>query len=101
MDNYFADPGVFVTPENFTLGNAPRALGNLRSPWSFTTKLSLGKQFAIRESMNFEFRIEAQNAFNHPVFGTPGTILGDDTFGQITFMAVGPREVQLGFKFNF
>ena len=101
VDNYFADPGVFVTPENFTLGNAPRALGNLRSPWSFTTNLSLGKQFAIRESMNFEFRIEAQNAFNHPVFGTPGTILGDDTFGQITFMAVGPREVQLGFKFNF
>jgi hypothetical protein len=67
VDNYFADPGVFVTPENFTLGNAPRTLGNLRSPWSFTTNLSLGKQFAIRESMNFEFRIEAQNAFNHPV----------------------------------
>ena len=39
--------------------------------------------------------------FNHPVFGTPGTILGDDTFGQITSTAVGPREVQLGFKFNF
>jgi hypothetical protein len=101
VDNYFADNSVFVTPENFTLGNAPRALGNLRSPWSFTTNLSLGKQFAIREAMNFEFRIEAQNAFNHPVFGTPGTVLGDDTFGQITSTAVGPREVQLGFKFNF
>ncbi len=101
VDNYFVDNSVFVRPENFTLGNAPRAMGNLRSPWSFTTNLSLGKQFAIRESMNFEFRIEAQNALNHPVFGTPGTTLGDDNFGVITSTAVGPREVQLGFKFNF
>jgi hypothetical protein len=101
VDNYFVDNSVFVRPENFTLGNAPRALGNLRSPWSFTTNLSLGKQFALRESMNFEFRIEAQNAFNHPVFGTPGTSLGDDNFGKITSTAVGPREVQLGMKFNF
>lgn len=101
VDNYFVDNSVFVRPENFTLGNAPRAMGNIRSPWSFTTNLSLGKQFAIRESMNFEFRIEAQNALNHPVFGTPGTTLGDDNFGVITSTAVGPREVQLGFKFNF
>ncbi len=38
------------------------------APWSFTTNLSLGKQFSMRESMNIEFRIEAQNALNHPVF---------------------------------
>ncbi len=101
VDNYFLDSSVFVRPENFTLGNAPRTLGNLRSPWSFTTNLSLGKQFAIRESMNFEFRIEAQNALNHPVFGSPGTIRGDDNFGVISSTAVGPREVQLGMKFNF
>jgi hypothetical protein len=51
--------------------------------------------------MNFEFRVEAKNAFNHPVFGTPDTSLGDETFGKITSTSVGPREVQLGFKFNF
>ena len=63
--------------------------------------LSVGKQFPIREEMNFEFRVEAQNAFNHPVFGTPNTTVGDDTFGTITYTSIGPREVQLGFKFNF
>ena len=56
----------------------------------------------VREEMNLEFRIEAQNAFNHPVFGTPNTTRGrwklrDDhsTVGN------GPREMQLALKFNF
>jgi hypothetical protein len=101
VDHYFADDSVFQRPDDFTLGNAPRALGSVRSPWSFTANLSLGKQFQIREQMNLEFRIEAQNAFNHPVFGTPDTAVDDENFGMITSTAVGPREVQLAFKFNF
>jgi len=101
MDQYFVDNSVFQRPDDFTLGNAPRALGSVRSPWSFTTNLSLGKQFNIREEMNFEFRIEAQNAFNHPVFGTPDTTVDGESFGQIFYTSVGPRQVQLAFKFNF
>jgi hypothetical protein len=101
VDNYFADNSVFQRPDDFTLGNAPRAMGSVRSPWSFTTDLSLGKQFSLREEMNFEFRIEARNAFNHPVFGTPNTSVDDSNFGLITYTSVGPREMQLAFKFNF
>src|SRR5262252_7303778 len=106
IEQYFAgntpdDHPSFVRPAPFTLGNAPRALGSVRSPLSFTADLSVGKQFQIREQMNFEFRIEAKNAFNHPVFGTPDTNLGEDNFGKISYTAIGPREVQLGFKFNF
>jgi hypothetical protein len=51
--------------------------------------------------MNFEFRIEAQNAFNHPVFGTPGTTVDDPSFGQIGYTSVGARQMQLAIKFNF
>jgi outer membrane receptor protein involved in Fe transport len=101
VDNYFVDNSVFQRPARFTLGDARRTLGSVRSPWSFTTNLSVGKQFQIREEMNFEFRVEAKNAFNHPVFGTPDTSVGDDTFGTISYTSVGPREIQLGFKFNF
>jgi hypothetical protein len=101
VDNYFADNNVFQRPDDFTLGNAPRALGSIRSPWHFTTDLSLGKQFVIREEMSFEVRIEAQNALNHPVFSAPNTTVDDGEFGMITGTSVGPREVQLGFKFNF
>jgi len=102
VDQYFADTNAFQRTPDFTLGNAPRAYGGIRSPWSFTTDLSVSKQFAIREEMNVEFRIEAQNAFNHPVFGTPNTSVDDPSFGQISNMSGnGPREVQLAIKFNF
>ncbi len=101
VDNYFVDNSVFQRPDDFTLGDAPRALGSVRSPWSFTTNLSLVKQFPVREAMNLEIRLEAQNAFNHPVFGTPNTSVDDPSFGQIGYTSVGPRELQLGFKFNF
>jgi hypothetical protein len=107
VDNYFAGntannhPG-FLRPDDFTLGSAPRALGSIRSPWSFTTDLSLSKQFPVREEMNFELRLEAQNAFNHPVFGTPDTSVDDGNFGAIfQTSGNGPRQLQLAIKFNF
>src|SRR3954468_2722053 len=104
VDQYFADPNIFQrTPDN-PLGNAPRADGSIRSPWSFTTDLSLSKQFSLaslREQMNLEFRIEARNAFNHPVFSAPDTTVDDGSFGQISQTSVSPREVQLAIKFNF
>ncbi|HXJ90792.1 MAG TPA: TonB-dependent receptor [Candidatus Binatia bacterium] len=101
VDNYFADPNVFQRPDDFTMGNAPRALGGMRTPWQFATNLSLGKQFPIHEEMYLEFRIEAQNALNHPVFQGPDTQVDDSEFGKITSTSIGPREVQLGVKFNF
>ena len=62
VDNYFVNPNVFQRPDDYTLGDAPRAMGSVRTPWQFTTDLSLGKQFSIREQMNIEFRLEAKNA---------------------------------------
>jgi hypothetical protein len=106
VDQYFVgntpdDHPNFARPDDFTLGNAPRAFGNIRTPWQFSTNLSLGKQFRIREEMNVEVRIEAQNALNHPVFQGPNTQVDDSGFGKITSTSIGPRQVQLGFKFNF
>jgi hypothetical protein len=51
--------------------------------------------------MKLELRLEAQNAFNHPVFGTPDTFVGDPNFGVISYMNVGPRQCQLALKFSF
>ncbi len=101
LNNYFVDPNVFQLPPNFSLGNAPRTIGSVRGPSSFSADLSIAKQFPVREEMNFEVRLEAQNAFNHPVFGTPDTTLDDGSFGQTFYTANGPRQVQLAIKFNF
>jgi len=104
INHYFANPDVFQAPDAYTLGNAPRAIGAVRSPFYFTCNLSVGKQFGLSqkyESMQLELRLEAQNAFNHPVFGTPNTNVGDPNFGVVSYTAVGPRQVQLALKFMF
>jgi len=101
IDNFFVDPNVFQRPDDFTLGDAPRSLGSIRTPWAFGVDLSLSKQFVVHEEMSLEFRIEARNAFNHPVFGTPDTSLDDGSFGTISYTSNTPREIQLAVKFNF
>ena len=102
--NYFANPNCFQTPDDYTLGDAPRALGSIRSPSLFTSNLSISKEFGLmpsHENMKLELRLEAQNAFNHPVFGTPDTTVGDTNFGVINYTTIGPRQCQLALKFNF
>jgi hypothetical protein len=111
INQYFAnvnpgagDFGVFSDPGPYTLGDAPRTIGSVRSPFFFSTNLSVGKEFRLstsHEEMKLELRLEADNAFNHPVFGTPDTFVGDQTFGQIGYTAVGARQCQLALKFNF
>jgi hypothetical protein len=64
----------------------------------------MGKVFSLeklRAGTQLEFRIEAQNAFNHPVFGTPDTSVDDPSFGTITYTSNGPRQVQIGIKAYF
>jgi hypothetical protein len=104
INNYFANPDVFQIPAPYTVGNAPRTVGSVRSPFFFTTNLSLLKEFGLssrNENLKLELRLEAQNAFNHPVFGTPDTIVGDPNFGIINYTAVGPRQCQLALKLYF
>ena len=66
--------------------------------------MALGKLFSlasVREGMNLEFKIEAQNVFNHPVFGTPNTLVDDPSFGTISYTSNSPRQVQLGLRVSF
>ena len=104
INNYFANPDIFSIPDPYTLGNTPRALGTVRSPFFFTCNLSVNKEFGLSskyEAMKLQLRLEAENAFNHPVFGTPDTAVGDPSFGTISYTAIGPRQVQLALKFSF
>ena len=104
INNYFANPGVFVKPDPYVLGNAPRATGLVRSPKSFNSSMSMEKEFSlarIHEGMKFELRLEAENALNHPVFGTPDTSVDDPNFGIISYTSNSPRQVQFGGKVTF
>ena len=123
VDQFFTDPNAAPTANNsvgdilnvpspYTLGNVPRAFGGVRSPLVFTSDLSILKQFLLtsaHEGIRLELRLEAQNAFNHPLFsvGTPNggnsaMVVGDPNFGIINSMSpIGPRQMQLAVKINF
>jgi len=97
-------PSVVFQPDDYSFGNAPRTITNVRQPGNKNVNMSIFKQFPmsrLRENMRLEFRFEAFNVFNHPNFAGPDTIFGDGTFGQITFLATPTREVQLGLKLYF
>ncbi len=104
VNSYFANPNALQLPPAYTLGDVSRTFGGIRSPFFFSANLSISKDFALsttHEDMKLELRLEAENAFNHPVFGTPNTTVGDPSFGVINYTAVGPRQGQLALKFLF
>jgi len=62
-----ADHTGISRPACGTLGN--RGYDPFRGPHLFTSNLSLAKNFRITERYKAEFRMDANNIFNHPVLG--------------------------------
>jgi len=98
--NRYYNPAAFSQPPADVPGTAPRTL-NYRGPGIKTLDAALLKSFRVKEGQRFEFRIEAQNATNTPIFSDPASAFGAANFGQITGVKVGPRNVQLGMKYYF
>ncbi|MBM3755053.1 MAG: hypothetical protein FJW38_13855 [Acidobacteria bacterium] len=99
LQNYL-DPAAFTRPAIDTFGTAPRYL-NARGPGIKTLDAALLKSFHVKEGQRAEFRLEATNATNTPIFSDPATTWGAANFGQITGTKIGARAVQLGFKYYF
>jgi hypothetical protein len=63
-----------------------------------TMNLSAIKETAVHERMKVQFRAEAFNALNHPMFAAPNTSVTSTSFGTITSQNGYPRRVQLSLK---
>jgi Carboxypeptidase regulatory-like domain len=94
---------VFSQPVPFTIGNAPRTLANVRTPGPVNADLSAFKNnyFGAEQRYNVQFRVEAFNSLNHPVFGAPDAGVNDGNYGKITSQANSSRQVQLAVKFYY
>jgi hypothetical protein len=100
--------GAFAFAPYGSFGTAPRYFSYLRGPHYQNWDTSLMKNWAITESMRFQFRAELYNTFNHAQFYTPNTGYGGcdpnansscaSSFGQIS-SAFPSRTVQLAGKF--
>jgi len=103
------DPAAFGAPTALTFGTAPRNF--LRNPSRLNFDMALFKHFPIRESMGFEFRVEAFNVFNQNEWGNLGGNSGSaggsatTSFPASDFLFVNsahnPRILQLALKFLF
>jgi len=101
LDSYF-DQSVFSQAGNFTFGNTSRTSPDLRGLGSRDFDASLFKRFFFRERTNLEFRAEAFNAFNHPVWNGPGTTVNTPgSFGVITTKGGQRRQFQLALRLQF
>ena len=59
------------------------------------------KRFRVTERARLEFRGEAFNLMNTPLFAAPGQTVNTPTFGVVTTQENAPRQVQLGLKIDF
>ena len=112
-NNQYINPNCFAAPS--VVGrNGPTILPALYGPAFFNSDLGLFKNFAIKESMKLQFRIEAYNFLNHPLWSFNGNNLGlsfaqnntgaftnsSPTFGTVTTKQ-GNRILEMVVKFYF
>ena len=82
INNWF-NPAAFAVPAPGTWGNLGRNVG--RGPGYYEIDTALEKRAAITERLALDFRVEAFNLLNHPIYGDPDADISDGSaFGVIT-----------------
>ncbi len=99
------DPAVFSAPIPAWAGGINQGFGSARKDAvigpgraNFTT--SLYKSFVIREGIDFKFRLETFNTFNHTQFNGVNSTYGAGGFGSVSSV-YDPRVIQLGGQLRF
>ncbi|MBI4893857.1 MAG: TonB-dependent receptor [Acidobacteria bacterium] len=91
---------AFSDAAPFTLGSVTRTIA-MRGPGQVNWDLSVFKSAQVFEGLKVQFRAEALNAMNTPLFRGPNTAFGNAAFGKITSQANFPRMLQLGLRLYF
>ena len=90
---------AFVQQPTGTYGDAVR--NSIIGPGIFNFDMSIIRNFTLGGSKSLQFRLEAFNTFNQPVWNDPNTNVANTQYGQITSTRKPMRELQLGVKFGF
>ena len=98
--NDYINPAAFSTAPQFTFGDLGRTI-DMRGPGQVNWDASIFKNFSNKEKLKAQFRTEALNATNTPLFYGPSTSFGSSTFGKITTQANFSRQLQLALRFSF
>ena len=79
----------------------PSYFSNLRVDSTNNVNLSVTKNFKIRESVKLQFRADAFNLCNHPLFAAPTISVTSGSFGQISSTTNAPRVIQGALRLTF
>jgi hypothetical protein len=90
--------GAYTLNALGTWGNAGR--NTFTGPGIFRVDASIIRNFRI-SNKTLQFRFEAFNALNNPIWNDPNTTLTSPLYGTINSTRVPMRELQLGLKFVF
>jgi hypothetical protein len=99
LDGYI-NKAAFTQAPQFTFGNLSRTI-SMRGPGQVNWDVSLFKTFSIAERWKAQFRAEALNFTNTPLFYGPNSEFGNVSFGRITSQANFSRMIQMGVRFYF
>ena len=89
---------AFVVQPAGTWGTAGR--NTFFGPGIFNLDTSIIRNFRVR-SKTLQFRLEAFNVLNNPIWNDPNTMLSSPLYGSITTTRKPMRELQVGVKFVF
>ncbi|MGH9659085.1 MAG: hypothetical protein ACRD96_11115, partial [Bryobacteraceae bacterium] len=96
---------VFRVRPPFTLRTTPLRYGNLRNQWGTTFDYSILKTVRVTERVKGQFRVEAFNVLNTPIFSAnPNLTPTSVNFGKLfrdNGQSNGPRIVQFGFRLEY
>jgi hypothetical protein len=96
------DPKCYQSYPLYTLRTNPDVFPNIRTPTAPQLNISIEKNFWIGEKYLLQFRGEAYNATNTPIFPGPDTNYKDARFGELPLQQSNfPRYVQIAAKFIF
>ncbi len=98
--NNYINPAAFTTTPRGAFGNLSRTISE-RGPGQVNWDASVFKNFFLSERFKGQFRAEALNATNTPLFYGPNTSFGSGSFGKITSQANFARQLQLALRFSF
>ena len=75
----------------------------VNAPGTFALDFDVHKQFVMPHTEHhvLQFRFEAFNVLNHPVWGAPNEDILASGFGTITSTAINMRQIQLALKYSF
>jgi hypothetical protein len=101
-DSLYLNPDAFTQASQGTIGNAPRILEGVYSPWRNSTDMGLNKEFGLGGARRATLRLEVINVFNNPWYVALGSSShGNTLFGRVTAQANYSRTMQVTGRFTF